>query len=82
MSKYLNTLGEANLAIFICPRCKFKRKIGDMVTDPNTQLKVCRFGCQDQKDPYRLPSRKPEKISIRYPRPEEPLVNPDPPYNP
>jgi len=31
---------------------------------------VCERGCGDQKDPYRLPARKTEKITIRYPRPD------------
>jgi hypothetical protein len=31
---------------------------------------VCERGCGDEKDPYRLPARKTEKITIRYPRPD------------
>jgi hypothetical protein len=34
-------------------------------------LIVCQQGCNDEKDPYRLPARKTEKITIRYPRPDE-----------
>lgn len=78
MPKFLRTDGNAPLSIFICPRCKFKRAYVDMVTDLNTGLKVCRFGCQDEKDPYRLPTRKVENISLRYPRPDEDISNDDP----
>lgn len=73
MPKYLDTSGNNPLSVFICPRCKMKRAYVEMVTDPNTGLKVCNRGCADLKDPYRLPTRKTEDISIRYPRPDEPL---------
>lgn len=33
-------------------------------------LQVCDQGCADQFDPYRLPARKTEKITIRFPRPD------------
>ena len=82
MSKYLQTEGNNPLTIAICPRCKMKRAYVDFVFDPNTQLRVCRFGCADLKDPYRMPSKNPDKLSVKYPRPDEDLVNPDPPYDP
>ena len=44
-----------------------------MVTDPNTGLKVCTEDCADLLDPYRKPARRAENISLRYPRPDEPL---------
>jgi hypothetical protein len=33
-------------------------------------LRVCEEGCMDQKDPYRLPARKTERINLRFPRPD------------
>ena len=33
-------------------------------------IKVCSESCSDQFDPYRLPARQPEKITIRFPRPD------------
>jgi hypothetical protein len=33
-------------------------------------LQVCDTGCADQFDPYRLPARKTERITIRFPRPD------------
>lgn len=71
MPRFLNTEGNASLAIFICDRCKMKRAIDEAMPDPNFPgLKVCQQGCADQIDPYRLPARKTEKISLRYPRPD------------
>lgn len=42
-----------------------------MRSDPNFPgLRVCDQGCADQKDPYRLPARKTERIALRFPRPD------------
>jgi hypothetical protein len=39
--------------------------------DPNFPgLKVCQQGCADNKDPYRLPARQTERITLQYPRPD------------
>jgi len=43
-----------------------------MRSDPNFPgLQVCDQGCADNFDPYRLAARKTEKITIRFPRPDE-----------
>ena len=48
-----------------------KRAYDDIQQDGNIPgLRVCKFGCSDVKDPYRLPMRQPEKISVRFPRPD------------
>ena len=71
MPRFLNTLGNAVIAIFICDRCKMKRPIIEAMPDPNFPgLKVCQQGCADEKDPYRLPARKTEKITLQFPRPD------------
>jgi hypothetical protein len=71
MPRFLNTEGNASLAVFICDRCRFKRAIVEAMPDPNFPgLKVCQQGCADQKDPYRLPARKTERINLQYPRPD------------
>ena len=67
MPKYLT----ATESIFICPRCGFKRKVSQQVIDPNNKLVVCNQGCSDIYDPYRLPARRTEDITLRYPRPDE-----------
>jgi hypothetical protein len=71
MPKFLNTLGLSDIAIAVCDRCKMKRAHAEMGSDPNFPgLQVCSQGCADEKDPYRLPARKTEKITIRFPRPD------------
>ena len=48
-----------------------KRPIIEAMPDPNFPgLKVCQRGCADQKDPYRLPARKTERINLQFPRPD------------
>ena len=74
MPRFLDTTGNASIAIFICDRCKMKRAIVEEMPDPNFPgLRVCNEGCADQLDPYRLPARKTERITIRFPRPDLPL---------
>lgn len=74
MPLYLDTLGEACVAVAICDRCRMKVKIGHLVSDPNSPgLRVCHDTCRDRLDPYRLAARKTEDITVRYPRPDEPL---------
>lgn len=79
MSLYLNTEGNSQIAVAICDRCKFKKPITSLVADPNYPgLRVCEGvdnGCMDLFDPYRLPARQTENISLRYPRPDLPLTN-------
>ena len=71
MPRFLDTTGNASIAIFICDRCKMKRAIIEAMPDPNFPgLKVCQQGCADQKDPYRLPARKTERITLQFPRPD------------
>lgn len=71
MPRFLDTTGNALLAVFICDRCRMKRPIIEAMPDPNFPgLKVCQQNCADQKDPYRLPARKTERISLQYPRPD------------
>lgn len=71
MGMFLDTIGNASLAIFICDRCRMKRAMDEQMPDPNfAGLRVCQQGCADQKDPYRLPARKTERINLRFPRPD------------
>lgn len=71
MGMFLDTIGNASLAIFICDRCRMKRAMDEQMSDGNSPgLKVCQQGCSDQKDPYRLPARKTERINLRFPRPD------------
>jgi hypothetical protein len=71
MARFLDTIGNSTLSIFICDRCKMKRPYSDMRPDGNIPaIKVCSDSCSDEFDPYRLPARQPEKITIRFPRPD------------
>jgi hypothetical protein len=79
MPLFLDTRGNSDIAIAICDRCRMKRAHSVMRRDPNFPgLQVCNEGCADQFDPYRLPARQTEKITIRYPRPDTSVAtNPD-----
>jgi len=71
MAIFLDTEGYSDIAIAVCDRCKMKRPHAVMRNDPNFPgLRVCNEGCADQLDPYRLPARKTERITIRFPRPD------------
>lgn len=59
--------------IGVCDRCHFKVVLSTLISDPNAPgLRVCP-SCADQLDPYRLPARRTEDITLEYPRPDEPL---------
>jgi hypothetical protein len=73
MEGYLDTRGMQYLAIAICDRCKIKHPLADLYADGNIpSLKVC-LSCRDAYDPWRLPARSPDQITLRYPRPDVPL---------
>lgn len=82
MSLFLDTRGLSTVAIGICDRCKMKVPLARMRSDGNSPgLRVCdKPGCWDHFDPWRLPARRPEDITLRFPRPEESLV-PEPPIS-
>lgn len=78
MPRFLDTLGNSDLAIAVCDRCKMKRAHSVMRNDFNFPgLLVCDQGCADDFDPYRLPARKTERITIRFPRPDVALTVPN-----
>ncbi len=71
MPIWLDTRGRSTLAVGICGRCSRKMSLDDLFPDPNfgPGLRVCKEDL-DQYDPWRLPARQPEKISLRFPRPD------------
>lgn len=78
MSRFLNTSGNDIIAIAVCDRCRMKRAYVDLGPDPNNPgLRVCRFDCADELDPYRLPAPPPDIITLEYPRPDEAITMPD-----
>lgn len=74
MSLYLPVkAGGGTVAIAICGRCRQKHYYDELQPDPNIPgLRVC-GGCKDVKDPYKLPPKQPEVITLRYPRPDDEL---------
>jgi hypothetical protein len=61
------------LSVAICDRCGLKKYYGELQKDPNNGLSVCK-NCVDDYDPYKLPARRTEKVSISSPLPDEELV--------
>lgn len=70
MSVFLDTRGRSTLGIGICGRCSRKFSLDELHSDPNYPgLRVCRADL-DEYDPYRLPARQPDRIILRFPRPD------------
>lgn len=70
MSLYLDTTGNSSVGIAICGRCSQKFPIVELSPDPNSPgLMVCADDL-DMIDPYRLPPRETEDITLLYPRPD------------
>lgn len=78
MSIWLDTHGLSTLGIGLCDRCSRKMSLTQLMSDPNSPgLRVCREDL-DQLDPYRLPPRQPDTITLPFVRPDTPLYsNPD-----
>lgn len=75
MSIYLDTRGRSTLGIGLCARCSRKMSLDQLFSDPNSPgLRVCRDDL-DQLDPYRLPPRQPDNITLPFVRPDAPLVS-------
>ncbi len=73
MPIFLDTTGKSNYGIGICDRCSCKFPLVELYSDPNTPgLKVC-LNDIDEYDPYRLPARKTENITLRFVRPDTPI---------
>jgi len=74
MSVFLDPRGKSTFGIGICARCQRKMSLDDLMPDPNSPgLRVCEMD-RDQFDPYRLPARQPERITLAFPRPDVPVT--------
>lgn len=74
MPKFLDTRGQTTLGIGICDRCKRKFPLAKLMPDPNSPgLRVCAAD-KDNFDPWRLPARQPDRITLPFVRPDDPLV--------
>ena len=74
MSIYLDTRGRSTLGIGLCARCSRKFSLDELFSDPNSPgLRVCREDLENL-DPYRLPPRQPDNITLPFVRPDLPLT--------
>ena len=71
MPLYINTQGKTSVAVGICDRCKLKFALVDLHPDRNSPGLSVDAACNDRYDPYRLPSRRAENITLQRPRPDE-----------
>lgn len=70
MAIFLDTRGRTKVAIGICGRCSVKLPYDELHQDPNYPgIWVCADDL-DQFDPYRLPARETENITLDHPRPD------------
>lgn len=77
MPVYLDTRGNSVLSIAICDRCSRKFAYTELMPDPNFPgMRVCKDDL-DKFDPWRLPARQTENISLRFPRPDVSVALPD-----
>ena len=77
MPVYLDTRGNSVLSIAICDRCSRKFAYTELMPDPNFPgMRVCKDDL-DKFDPWRLPARQTENISLRFPRPDVNIALPD-----
>lgn len=73
MSLFKPPRGSGRAALAVCSRCKRKVYYDDLKQDPNNQNWYCP-ACVDLYDPWRLPARVTENISLDHPRPETELT--------
>ena len=70
MPLYLDTRGNPTLGIGICARCSIKMPLHELSPDPNYPgLMVCKDD-RDVLDPYRLPARPADKLTLPFVRPD------------
>ena len=73
MSLYLPVRVKGSAAISICYRCSMKKYYDELQKDPNNGNYYCK-DCVDLYDPWRLPARQAENISLQHPRPDTEIV--------
>lgn len=74
MPIYIDPTGESTYGIGLCARCSRKFPLAQLRPDPNSPgLMVCDDDA-DEFDPYRLPARQTENITLPFTRPDLPLT--------
>ena len=77
MPLHLTPKASGITAIAVCDRCNLKVHYTELRADGNSPgLRVC-SACYDARDPYRLPARQAENITLRFPRPDATLEVPN-----
>ena len=74
MSLFLPVRTKGAAAIAVCPRCQKKVYHDDLRQDPNNKAWYC-GDCVDIYDPWRLPARATENITLQHPRPDVELTD-------
>ena len=80
MPIFIDPSGRSTFGLGVCARCWRKFSLEDLHSDPNSPgLKVC-IDDLDDYDPYRLPARRTEDVTLRFYRPDVDLTagGPDP----
>lgn len=73
MPIFIDPTGQPTYGIGICARCSRKMPLAELSPDPNSPgLLVCEEDL-DLLDPYRLPARVTEDITLPFVRPDVPL---------
>ena len=73
MAYFIDPSGRSTFGIGVCARCWRKFSLEDLYSDPNSPgLKVC-LDDLDDYDPYRLPARRTEDVTLPFYRPDERL---------
>lgn len=82
MSKFLNTRGQPVLSPYICDRCKLRGTFSEMMNDPDKQGLWVHKDCADELDPWKLPPRQSEDVTVPNPRPDSFVGSLTPPLIP
>lgn len=73
MPLFIDPTGEPTYGIGLCARCSRKFPLARLRPDPNSPgLMVCEADA-DEYDPYRLPARQAEDVTLPFTRPDVPL---------
>lgn len=70
MSIWGRTRGKSIIANAICDRCHLRMAAADLVEDPDKPGLFVHLKCADQLDPWKLPARQTEDVTIPHPRPD------------
>lgn len=82
MGKFLNTRGQPVLSPYICARCSIRGAFNEMVEDGDKPGLWVHRDCSDQLDPWKLPPRQSEDVTVPHPRRDSFVGSATPPLVP